>query len=74
MSVMDYCEYNATKFLRAKTPSAQVRAAWVDAAITVPVVQPTDYGTLVEEHDPNGTTGVRVRAIHEAMRVAKEGR
>lgn len=64
MSIMDYCEYNALRAWRKRSSSAAVRAEWVDAAQTMPQAH---AATLVEEHGADSTTGVHVRAIHEAM-------
>lgn len=66
MSIMDYCEYNALKAWRKRAPTASLKRAWVDPSNAVPSV------TLVQEHDPEGTTGIRVREIHEAILKARE--
>jgi hypothetical protein len=75
MSIMDYCEYNARRAWAKRSPSAEVRAGWTDAARTepeVPALKP-EPSTRVEEHAPDSTSGVHVRAVHEAMLRAREG-
>lgn len=70
MNLVDYCEYNARKAWAKRAPFSAAIHAPPEPVKPPP---PVDTGTRVEEHAPDSTSGVHVRAVHEAMLRAREG-